>query len=140
MFQCALCHDQVKQDEDGARLAFEFTPKQLVRSAFAQGCGSCLVILEGLRQSESPDWSFQRDIRKVYAICHDRLGSFRDTLRLQIYFIDDRPKLELEYYSLQPHRKLNLKPAVRTMLTSHKHGKAFCHGHLSAVTHSLRKR
>jgi hypothetical protein len=139
MTRCALCHDQVKKDEEDVRLAFEFTPKQLIRSAFAQGCGSCLIVLEGLRQSESSDWSFQRDIRKVYAICHDRFGSFRDTLRLQIYFIDDRPKLELEYYSLQPHRKLNLQYVGTTMLTSHKHGKASCPGHLSAVIHSLRK-
>jgi hypothetical protein len=106
MIRCSLCHDQAKKNEDDARLAFEFTPKQLSRSAFARGCESCLVILEGLRQSETPDWSFQRDIRIVYAICHDRLGSFQCTLRLEIYFIDDRPKLELEYYSLQPHRKL----------------------------------
>jgi hypothetical protein len=140
MTRCALCHDQVKKDEGDARLAFDFTPKQLIQSAFAQGCGSCLVILEGLRQSETPDWSFQRDIRKVYAICHSKQGSFRNTLRLEIYFVDDRPKLELEYYSLQPHRKLILQRVDTAMLTLHKHGKAFCQGHRSAVTHSLRKR
>jgi hypothetical protein len=140
MMRCTLCNDQVKRDEGDARLAFEFTPKQLIQSAFAQGCVSCLVILEGLRQSESPDWSFQHDIRIVYAISNEKLGTFRHTLRLQIYFIDDRPKLELEFYSLQPHRKLMLQRASRAILISHKRGKAFCHEHRSAVTHSLRKR
>jgi hypothetical protein len=106
MSRCALCHDQVKRDEDDVRLAFEFTPEQLVRSAFDHGCDSCLVILEGLRQSETPDWSFQRDIRRVYARCYAKHGSFQDTLRLEVYYIDDRPKLELEYYSLQPHCKI----------------------------------
>ncbi|KAH8731948.1 heterokaryon incompatibility protein-domain-containing protein [Phaeosphaeriaceae sp. PMI808] len=103
MDRCALCLDQVKRDEEDARLGFDFTPEELIKSAFYQGCDSCLVILEGLRQSETPDWSFQRDIRRVYTTCHSKRGSFQDTLRLEIYFIDDRPKLELEYYSLQPH-------------------------------------
>jgi hypothetical protein len=139
MIRCSLCHDQAKQDDD-ARVAFEFTPKQLHRSAYTKRCESCLVILEGLRQSETPEWSFQRDIRIVYAICHDKLGSFRRTLRLEIYFIDDRPKLELEYYSLQPHRKLVLQNASTTNLTLYQRGKASYHGRQSAVTHSLCKR
>jgi hypothetical protein len=106
MIRCALCNDQVKRDEGDERLAFDFTPSQLQRSAFDNGCESCLVILEGLRQSEGKDWRWYRDIRRVYARCLSKQGAFQDTLRLEIYFVDDRPKLELEYYSLQPHRKL----------------------------------
>lgn len=106
MVQCSLCNGLAKRNEDDVRLAFDFTPRQLVRSAFYEGCDSCLVILEGLRQSETPDWSLQRDIRRVYARCNSKRGSIQDTLRLEIYYKDDRPKLELEYYSLQPHRKL----------------------------------
>jgi hypothetical protein len=109
MIPCTLCHNQVKRDEADARLAFEFTPSQLQWSAYHRRCESCLVILEGLRQSEAPDWKWQRDIRKVYAICHSKRGPFQDTLRLEVYFVDDRPMLELEYYSLQPHRKLIFK-------------------------------
>ena len=106
MTRCALCNDQTKRDEDDARLAFDFTPDQLNGSAFGQGCDSCLVILEGLRQSETPDWSFQRDIRRVYARCRNKRLNLDETLRLEIYFVDDRPKLELEFYSLQPHGML----------------------------------
>lgn len=105
MIRCALCNDQVKRDEDDDRLGFDFTPTQLQRSAFEQRCESCLLILEGLRQSEGQDWRWYRDIRRVYAKCLGRRGTVQDTLRLEIYFVDDRPKLELEYYSLQPHRK-----------------------------------
>ncbi|KAF2025486.1 HET-domain-containing protein [Setomelanomma holmii] len=103
MNRCALCHDQVKKNEEDPRLAFDFTPEQLNQSAFGRGCDSCIVILEGLRQSETPDWSFHRDIRRVYARCRSKRGDFQDTLRLEVYFIDDRPKLQLEYYSLQEH-------------------------------------
>jgi hypothetical protein len=104
MSRCALCHDLVKWTDDDPRLAFDFTPEQLLQSAFGENCDSCLVILEGLRQSETPDWSFRRDIRRVYARCHGTRGPIQDTLRLEVYYIDDRPKLELEYYSLQTHR------------------------------------
>ncbi|KAH6463713.1 hypothetical protein HBI57_054820 [Parastagonospora nodorum] len=118
MARCSLCHDLVRRDEDDARLAFNFTPQELVRSAFYKHCDSCLVILEGLRQSEKPDWSWQRDIRRVYARCHDKSrSSFQDTLRLEIYFVDDRPKLDLEYYSLRPHRWKSIQP--RTSISGH---------------------
>ncbi|CAO2655697.1 Nn.00g045000.m01.CDS01 [Neocucurbitaria sp. VM-36] len=103
MTRSALCNDQIKRDEDDARLAFDFTPEELQRSAFDEGCDSCLMILEGLRQSETPDWSLQRDIRRVYARCQYKRLNFQETLRLEVYFMDDRPKLELEFYSLQPH-------------------------------------
>jgi hypothetical protein len=106
MIRCSLCNDLVKRDEDDARLAFDFTLQQLIDSAYHARCDSCLVILEGLRQSQTPDWSLQRDVRRVYARCNSKRGSFHDTLRLEVYYKDDRPKLELEYYSLQPHRKL----------------------------------
>lgn len=140
MTRCSLCHDLVRKDEDDARLAFNFTPQELVRSAFYKRCDACLVILEGLRQSETQEWSWQRDIRRVYARCHNKSrGSFQDTLRLEIYFVDDRPKLELEYYSLQPHRKLLARLIRGAKLTSSKHGKASSQGHLSAVIHYLRR-
>lgn len=134
MIRCTLCHDQIKRDEADIRLAFEFTPEQLQRSAFNRGCESCLVILEGLRQSEGNDWKWRRDIRIVYALCHSKRGAFQDTLRLQIYFLDDRPKLELEYYSLQPHGKQywdRWKPKLRF----DKHGEVSYHGPPSVGIH-----
>ncbi|KAH7071302.1 heterokaryon incompatibility protein-domain-containing protein [Paraphoma chrysanthemicola] len=114
MSRCALCNDQVKRNEDDPRLAFDFTPEQLIQSAFDQTCDSCLVILEGLRQSETLDWSFRRDIRRVYARCCSARGSIQDTLRLEVYYVDDRPKLELEYYSLQAHPNIPWKTIPKT--------------------------
>ena len=140
MVRCALCNDQVKRDEDDERLAFDFTPSQLQRSAFDNGCESCLVILEGLRQSEGKDWRWYRDIRRVYARCLCKQGGFQDTLRLEIYFVDDRPKLELEYYSLQPHRKLESRyfaSILVTKLTVHKNGKVFYRVRQSVVIRCL---
>jgi hypothetical protein len=105
MKHCALCHDLVKRNDADERLAFEFTPEQIHHSAFLDSCESCLVISEGLRQSQSSQWTL-KDIRVVLARCHDQRGPFQDTLRLEIFFIDDRPKVDLEYYSLPPHGKL----------------------------------
>jgi hypothetical protein len=103
MARCPLCNDQEKRDDTDARLAFDFTPEELLLSAFEQPCSSCLVILEGLRQSETDDWSFQHDVRRVYARCCGKRKYHPDSLLLEVYFTDDRPKLELEYYSLHPH-------------------------------------
>ena len=103
MTGCALCNDLIKRDNDDARLAFDFTPEQVKWCAFLEGCESCLVILEGLQQSQTPEWSLERDVKIVLARCHNKRGTFQDTLRLEIFFVDDRPKLELEYYSLRSH-------------------------------------
>jgi hypothetical protein len=135
MTRCALCHDQVKRDEDDVRLAFEFTPEQLVQAAVHHRCDSCLVILEGLRQSETADWSFHCDVRRVYATCHGKRGPLQDTLRLEIYYIDDRPKIELEYFSLQPHRKLVVQ-YNHDKADMRQRGRVSCRGRRSVVTHS----
>ncbi|KAF2245985.1 HET-domain-containing protein [Trematosphaeria pertusa] len=103
MEPCKLCNDQEKKHEDDARLAFDFTPEDLAKSAYERPCDSCMVILEGLRQSQTREWSFQRDVRRVYARCHSKRSNYAESLSLEIYFVDDRPKLELEFYSLQPH-------------------------------------
>lgn len=105
MARCQLCNDQEKREEVDARLGFDFTPEELVRSAFEGGCNSCIVILEGIRQSETSHWSLQRDVRRIYARCCGIRNELQDSLLLEIYFVDDRPKLELEFYSLQPHGK-----------------------------------
>lgn len=105
MARCSLCNDLEKRDEDDARLAFEFTPDELVNSAYEGKCDGCTVILEGLRQLEGRGCGLRTDVRKVYAKCYGRRKSYTETLCLEIYFVDDRPKFELEFYSLQPHGK-----------------------------------
>lgn len=101
MARCALCNDQEKKREYQPRLAFNFTLEELLQSAC--DCNSCLVILEGLRQARSLDGcSLLQDVRSVYARCHNQRKDHRDSLSLEVYFFDERPRLELEFYSLQP--------------------------------------
>ncbi|KAF2269425.1 HET-domain-containing protein, partial [Lojkania enalia] len=103
MAHCQVCNDLEKRDELEPRLAFDFTPTEILRSAFEQGCESCIIILESLRQSETADWSFRQDVRLVCARCCEQKEKNCDSLFLDVFFIDDRQKLELEVYSLQPH-------------------------------------
>ena len=108
MNRCAVCNDLEKRDEHDKRLAFDVTPAILSHSAFVNRCESCLVILEGLRQGGQTLYQkdFQRLARTITARCQDKHNGRDETLVLETYFYDDRPKLELEFYSLQPHRTL----------------------------------
>ncbi|ORX96794.1 heterokaryon incompatibility protein-domain-containing protein [Clohesyomyces aquaticus] len=101
MVICKLCNDQEKKDEDDVRLAFDFTPAELVQSARGQDCSSCAVILEGLRRSTALEWDFEQDVRRVYARCRGMHKQKPTTLSLVIYFEDERPKLEIEFISLK---------------------------------------
>ncbi|CZR68732.1 uncharacterized protein PAC_18631 [Phialocephala subalpina] len=94
MDRCKLCNNLKKKDEDDVRAAFDFTPGQLVESASIKECGSCMTILEGLLCFEDETWSFEDDVRLVYATA---LGGNDETLSLELYFCDDRPKLLLEF-------------------------------------------
>ncbi|KAF2626299.1 hypothetical protein BU25DRAFT_394934 [Macroventuria anomochaeta] len=106
MEKCAVCNDQEKRNPDGTRLTFDVTPAVLSHSAFVNRCESCLVILEGFRQGGQTLYQkdFQRLARTITARCHDQHNGRRDTLVLETYFYDERPKLELEFYSLQKHQ------------------------------------
>jgi hypothetical protein len=98
---CALCNGLEKRADEDARLAFDFTPAELTDAAVNGECDSCTVILEGLRESEKSEWRLDRDVRRVYARCRGSDGNHAETLGLEVYYEDERPKLELEFYSLQ---------------------------------------
>ena len=102
MGRCKLCNDLEKIEELDARLTFDFTPNELINSASETGCESCTVILEGVQQAENCDWSFQEDVRRVYARCHEIRGRRYSSLFLEVYFTDERPRLEFEIFSLEP--------------------------------------
>lgn len=108
MERCAVCNDQKKKNGFDARLTFDVTPAVLSHSAFVNRCESCLVILEGFRQGGQTLYQkdFQRLARTITARCCAQHNGRADTLVLETYFYDDRPKLELELYSVQPHRTL----------------------------------
>ncbi|KAF2111868.1 heterokaryon incompatibility protein-domain-containing protein [Lophiotrema nucula] len=115
MARCPLCNDLEKHRESQPRLGFDFTPAQLVQSASEGGCESCLVILEGLQQARSlSGCSLTRDIRSIYALCHNQRGSSCDSLSLEVYFFDDRPRVELEFNTVgkQTWKAILPRPSV----------------------------
>lgn len=104
MARCALCNNQEKRRKYQTRLGFDFTPEQLVQSACVKGCDSCLVILEALRQAKSLNGCrLSQDVRTVYVRCHNQRKNHTDSLSIEVYFVDDRPRVDLELYSLLPN-------------------------------------
>ncbi|TVY88520.1 hypothetical protein LAWI1_G007433 [Lachnellula willkommii] len=93
MSQCNLCNDLKKKSEDDVRLAFDFVPSELNRSAEAK-CPACNVILAGILHSED-GWTFAEDVTHIYVFA---LAKEEDSLSLELYFRDDRPKVVLEFY------------------------------------------
>jgi hypothetical protein len=101
MAHCDLCNDQEKKSEEDARLGFDFIPEEIVRSACERGCASSNAILQSVRRwGNNNDWSFEQHGRRVYARCRGLANQKVDTLSLELYFEDERPKLELELFSL----------------------------------------
>jgi hypothetical protein len=104
---CGLCNGLEKKYEHDMRLAFDFVPEELIRSAYENGCASCKVIATGIRTwAAGTNWFLERDVRRVYARCHGIMTNGKPkTLSLELYFMDERPKLELEFLSLAQLRK-----------------------------------
>mgnify|MGYP004501149717 CR=1 FL=1 len=101
MAPCELCNNLEKEYAFDPRLAFDFTPDELWASAHDQGCVCCLVILSGFQQSSTfYSGNFQRHVKRIYARCRAERQDHLDTLSLELYFVDERPKLELEFYSM----------------------------------------
>lgn len=99
MVICTLCNDLVKRDEDDAKLVFEFTPLELLHSTSDNECPSCIIMLTGFRQAEGQYLTnFEERVRKIVARCLDRRGDHCESLQLEAYFVDERTKLQLEFY------------------------------------------
>jgi hypothetical protein len=105
MAQCGLCNSLEKKNEEDVRLGFDFTPEELVRSAGEDGCAACKVIYEGIRTWAGEKWSLEQDVRRVYAYCRGMKNGKPATLFLELYFTDERPKVELEFFSLAESRE-----------------------------------
>lgn len=96
---CKLCHDLQRTDDPSlVRLAVDFTPSQLKLSVSLTGCLFCSLILESIQRFEGSSWSFDEAVTRVYVygLCE---ANHNETLSLEIYFQDDRPKLTLELFS-----------------------------------------
>ncbi|KAK4441926.1 heterokaryon incompatibility protein-domain-containing protein [Podospora aff. communis PSN243] len=78
------------------RLFLEFSPAQLQQSALREACQPCKVLLEGVQEMQNGAWSFAQDVSKVYGYA---LSSQNDTLTLELYFRDERPRITLEFFS-----------------------------------------
>jgi hypothetical protein len=97
MAPCSLCQDLQKK-KGAARLALDFKPHELQTSISKTGCVSCSLILEGIRCFENNMWSFEKHVAHVYGY---GLATNQETFSIQVYFIDDRPKLVIEYFYSQ---------------------------------------
>ncbi|KAK6849256.1 hypothetical protein PG995_013089 [Apiospora arundinis] len=116
---CKLCRS-LQRDRITSRLFLECKPDELIKSVEDNQCPSCGILLEGLRLKEDDSWSL-KDVSTLYGY------GFRDdnTLILEIYFIEDRPRAVLEFYHAGHHDGIRGQPLPwkaikpRTPFTSH---------------------
>ncbi|KAI1141501.1 HET-domain-containing protein [Hypoxylon sp. FL0543] len=116
MATCELCHALVVNPEDSARLFLEFTPAELRRSALDSKCLSCTVLFKGILIMQDDTWSFETNVSRVYGYGY-LTGT--ETLTLEVYFSDGRPRLMLEFFTLSerhidPIPWNSIKPRTRT--------------------------
>jgi hypothetical protein len=76
------------------RLAIEFTSNKLEHSALVEKCQFCSIILEGILLMQDETWSFATDISTVNGYAFSG-----DTLFLEIYFLKEKPRLVIEFFS-----------------------------------------
>lgn len=96
MSACGLCHGlATKNSRNGTRLFLEFTPAELRQSALVDGCQTCAMILMGILLMQKTAWTFATDVSRVYGY---GLSTQTDTLYFDLYFIQERPKLVLEFF------------------------------------------
>ncbi|KAI0967648.1 heterokaryon incompatibility protein-domain-containing protein [Xylaria arbuscula] len=93
---CKLCKNLVNGPSRQSRLWLEFTPQELCFSVHHSNCLSCAILLKGIILMQAEDWSFEHDVSRVYGI-----ASNRDTLALELYFYDERPRIIREYFIVQ---------------------------------------
>lgn len=98
MSPCIICKN-LKKNEDDFRLAFDFVPSELIKSAKATKCGACRLLLDGILCFEDESWNFSKDVTRLYANGLTKEQS--DTLSVEVYFKDNRLKLVLEFYNKQ---------------------------------------
>jgi hypothetical protein len=84
-----------KKDEDDPRLAAEFTAEQLLYAQKTSSCDICHYIADGIHQFEDHSWSLKKDVSQIYLYALSNRG---DSLTIELYFRNDRPKLVLEFY------------------------------------------
>ncbi|KAK8066653.1 HET-domain-containing protein [Apiospora hydei] len=89
---CQLCHG-LQPNSGTSRLFLECKPDDLLQSANL-GCESCGFLLRGLQAKEDSSWSL-KDVSTVYGY---GFRSEHDTLTLEIYFVQERPKVVLEFF------------------------------------------
>jgi hypothetical protein len=98
MSSCIVCKN-LKKNEDDFRLAFDFVPSELIKSAKATKCVASKLLLDGILRFEDESWKISKDVTRVYANGLTKEQS--DTLSVEVYFKDTRPKIVLEFYNKQ---------------------------------------
>lgn len=112
---CSLCNNLEKWSPHDDRLALDFTYDVLSRNGETGACKSCALMLEATERFVS---SPAQAISRVYVY---GLAANCNTLSVEIYFKDDRPKLILELFhhlddseaSGRPWPAIRAKPKVK---------------------------
>lgn len=89
---CSLCNNLAKRSPHDDRLALDVTYEMLSRNGKTGACKSCALMLEAIERSVSSQ------APAVSRVCAYGLAADCDTLSMEIYFKDDRPKLILELF------------------------------------------
>ena len=95
MAYCLLCYNLEKKHVDNPRMAVDMTAKQLLNAGKSISCDICSFIVEGIRHFEDASWSLERDVSRIYLY---GLSSRGDSLTVELYFRNDRPKIVLEFF------------------------------------------
>ncbi|KAJ0108235.1 uncharacterized protein J7T55_000200 [Diaporthe amygdali] len=112
---CSLCNNLGKRSPHDNRLALDFTYEMLSRNGETGACKSCALMLEAIERFVS---SPARAISRVYVY---GLAANCNTLSVEIYFKDGRPKLILELFhhlddseaSSHPWPAIRAKPVTK---------------------------
>lgn len=103
MSACPVCTDLLKNDSQ-PRLAVDFKPVELLRSALDDGCTWCSVLCLALtwRRSHQSGAGSSRLIENVSRVFVYGLAGSDDTLTLELYMKTDEPKMVLELFYSGP--------------------------------------
>lgn len=120
MSKCEVCND-LEQKRSGTRLAIEFTSSELEHSALVKKCQFCSILLQGILLMQDETWSFATDTSTINGYAFSG-----DTLFLEIYFLKEKPRLVVEFFSdiarknnlsygMMPYAYQHLRPGSDTM-------------------------
>lgn len=116
---CKICHDLEPKDPGSSRLALDCAPHELIETAQILNCPTCTIIhraierfgrssQENRNNSNEPE---PIDINNISRVDVYGLGNEHETLSVDLYFQDDKPKRVLELF-VQNGKNIASKPKL----------------------------